>query len=305
MIGTVRSAGSSPAELPLSGGQAGATVKLHPLLCAQLRGPGGWFHRISGPTAAPRALGLGVPRSEYVPVPIVAFLVEHPLAGPILIDTGVHASANVDPRQNLGWFGALMARGITMDRDQTAAALCRARGVDPASISLIVMTHLHFDHAGGLADFPSATVIVSEPEWRSAIASTSAIRGYVRAQLDPRLSYQTVDFQMAKAIRRDPFDKALDLFADGSVTLVCTPGHSSGHMSVILRLRDREALIAGDAIYTMATLRDDERPWRTENRQAFERSLKMLRTYDRENPTALIIPGHDMNAWEQLDSSYA
>lgn len=300
----MRIARASPAELPLSGGQAGATVKLHPLLCAQLHGPAGWFHRVSGPTAAPRALGFGVPRSEYVQVPIVAFLVEHPTAGAILIDTGLHASAITDPRQNLGWFGALMARGMTMDTSQTAVAQCMARGVDPASVSVIVMTHLHFDHASALVDFPGATVIVSEPEWKSAIGRTGTMKGYVKAQLDPRLSYRTVDFHTTKAARRDPFAQTLDLFADGSVTLVSTPGHSAGHMSIVLRLSDREALIAGDAIYTMATLRDGERPWRSEDTQAFEHSLETLREYDRKNPTALIIPGHDMDAWEQLDHSY-
>ena len=295
---------ASPAELPLPGGQAGATVKLHPLLCAQLHAPAGWFHRANGPAAGLKALGIGVTRSEYVRVPIVAFLVEHPSAGVILIDTGLHASTITNPRQNLGWFGALMARSMTMDADQTAAAQCQARGINPASISLILMTHLHFDHASALADFPSATVIVSEPEWKSATGGTGALRGYVKAQFDPRLSYRTVDFKEFKALRRDPFDLAVDLFADGSIMLLFTPGHSTGHMSILVRLSDREALIAGDAIYTMATLRENERPWRSEDAEAFERSLAALRKYDQENPTAIIIPLHDMDAWEQLDRFY-
>lgn len=296
---------ASPAELPFAGGQTDATVKLRPLLCAELSGPAAWFHRVSGPTAGLKALGFGVPRSAYVQVPIVAFLVEHPTAGPILIDTGLHASTITNPRQNLGWFGALMARGMTMDADQTVVNQCRALGIEPSEIHLVVMTHMHFDHASALADFSAATILVSAPEWKSATGPGAAIRGYVRAQLDPHLSYRTIDFTGPGTSRRGPFDLTLDLFGDGSITLVSTPGHSTGHMSIILRLSDREALIAGDAIYTLATLREGERPWRSEHPRAFERSLKMLRQYDQENPTALIIPGHDMDAWEQLDRFYA
>jgi glyoxylase-like metal-dependent hydrolase (beta-lactamase superfamily II) len=270
-----------------------------------MSGPLGWFHARSGRAAALRALGIGVPRDQYIRVPIVAFLVEHPSAGAFLIDTGFHASAVAQPRQNLGLLGAFMARGLKMGPTQTIAAQCRTLGADPATLGLVLMTHLHFDHASALADFPAATVLVSAPEWRSATGPGAAMRGYVRAQLATGPNYRTIDFAEPGASRRGPFDLTFDLFGDGSVTLLLTPGHSAGHMSIILRLSNREALIAGDAIYTMATLRDGERPWRSENPQAFERSLDALREYDRENPTALIIPGHDMDAWEQLDRSYS
>ena len=73
---------------------------------------------------------------------------------------------------------------------------------------------------------------------------------------------------------------------------------------MLARLREREALIAGDAIYTMATLRAGRRPWHSQNRKAFERSLRALQAYDREHPDALIIPGHDMAHWETLAERY-
>ncbi|HEY7934920.1 MAG TPA: N-acyl homoserine lactonase family protein [Solirubrobacteraceae bacterium] len=295
---------ATPIDLPLPGGQAGASVTLHPLLCAEMIGPPGWFHRLSGPSASLKALGIGVPRSEYIRVPIVAFLIEHPSAGAILIDTGFHASAITRSHRNLGLFGALTTRGIKMQEDGTVAAQCRGLGVDPATVALIVMTHLHFDHASALADFPGATVLVSEPEWKSAVGPGAGTRGYVRAQLDPRPSYRTIDFSDPNASRRGPFDLTLDLLGDGSIVALFTPGHSAGHMSIIVRLSNREALIAGDAIYTMATLREDERPWRSEDSSAFERSLSALKKYDQEHPDALIIPGHDMDAWERLEPSY-
>ncbi len=74
---------------------------------------------------------------------------------------------------------------------------------------------------------------------------------------------------------------------------------------MILRLSTREALIAGDAIYTMATLRDGERPWRSEDAKDFERSLGTIQAYDREQPEALIVPGHDTEHWRGLEKRYS
>ena len=82
-----------------------------------------------------------------------------------------------------------------MQPAQTAAAQLRARGIEPAEIRLIVMTHLHFDHASALADFPAATVLVSGDEWRAARARRiPSLLGYTSAQIDPRLAYRTLDF---------------------------------------------------------------------------------------------------------------
>jgi N-acyl homoserine lactone hydrolase len=300
---------ASPAELPLPGGRAEASVVLHPLLCAEMSGPIGWFERVAGPTATLKALGIGVPAEQNVAVPIVAFLVEHPSAGPILIDTGFHGVLATGSKQernrNLGLTGRVMGRSTRMEPEQSVASQLKTRGIDPTDVRLIVMTHLHFDHASGLSEFPAATVLVAKPEWRAARGRGSALRGYCEAQLDPRQIYRTVDFDGPPAARLGSFARTLDLFGDGSIVLAFTPGHSDGHMSVILRLSSREALIAGDAIYTMATLRDGARPWRSEDARAFERSLSELEDYDRANPDALIVPGHDMEHWRQLETRYS
>ena len=95
------------AVLPLPGGTTGATVRLHPLLSGTASGPPGWIHREDGRLAKLHALGIGVPKSDFLDIPIVSFLVEHPSAGPVLIDTGLHPSCAVDPKQNLGRVGAL------------------------------------------------------------------------------------------------------------------------------------------------------------------------------------------------------
>jgi N-acyl homoserine lactone hydrolase len=292
---------SKRAELPLQGGQSGATLKLRPLLCAQVGMPPNWFHRRRGPLETLKAFGMGVPESGLMEIPIPAYLLEHPSAGAVLVDTGMHASlANGGGRErarNLGPIGRMMSRHASMRPEQTVAAQLRARGLDAGNIELVVMTHLHFDHASALCDFPNATVLVDEREWKAAWARGALLNGYSRAQLDPGPSYRTIDFTAASVVSRGPFERTVDVFGDGALTLCATPGHTAGHLSLIARLKGGEALLSADAAYTMATIRNGERPWLTHDRTAFEHSLHQIQTYDRENPDALIIPGHDMEAW--------
>src|SRR5205807_835691 len=146
------------ATLPLEGGRPGAAVTLRPLLSAEMISPPGWFERGEGAAASLRALGIGVPADARIRIPIVAFLIEHPTAGPVLVDTGFHASvASGDARErvrNLGPVGWLMARGMRMRPEQAIAAQLRELGIAPEQLELVVMTHLHFDHASALCDFP-------------------------------------------------------------------------------------------------------------------------------------------------------
>jgi len=86
--------------------------------------------------------------------------------------------------------------------------------------------------------------------------------------------------------------------------MVSTPGHTLGHVSVVLRLKGREALIAGDAIYTMRTLTDSALPRMMADEHVFRRSLREIQIYAEQTPDALIVPGHDMSAWNALEPVY-
>ncbi|MEY2514666.1 MAG: N-acyl homoserine lactone hydrolase, partial [bacterium] len=131
----------TPVSLPLPGGSPGATVRVRPLRCGEVLLPPRALERPRG--ALWQLRGIGVPRKRslrwsWVPVPV--FLVEHPTAGRMLVDTGFHATVGDDPRTSLGrrqaWL--LPAR---LGPDESAPARLRALGIDPAEIGLVVMTH--------------------------------------------------------------------------------------------------------------------------------------------------------------------
>jgi N-acyl homoserine lactone hydrolase len=296
-----RGRGARPAQLPLKRGAPGASVRLHPLLCGTFKGSPRWFEGPQGWKGAPRALGIGVPVRDMLEVPIVAFLVEHPSAGALLVDTGLHPTvAHGGLSRSFGRIAALGFKDLKMRPEQALSAQLQEHGIAPSEIALIVMTHLHVDHAGALEQFPGATVAMSKREWEQF---GGALDGYNPAQLDAPVAYRTLDFD-TDGVPAAGFEQTLDLFEDGSVRAVHTPGHSPGHLSLILRLAGGEALLTGDAIFTMSALHGEAEPWRIHDRARYRSSLAQLRRYAAEHPDALIVPGHDMQAWRALRPVY-
>ena len=292
-----------PADLPLAGGRRGATVVLHPLLTGRVRGPKAWFLRSEGRLGALRAYGIGVPKRDWIDVPVPAFLVEHPGAGPVLIDTGFHPSVAVNPSQNLGRIAPFIFKDLKMDPDQAVPAQLREKGIPPGDVRVVVMTHLHMDHASAISEFPQATFVVSAPEWESA-TTRGQRHGYVRRQFDHGFDYRLLDFESRDASSFSGFGRSFDLFGDGSVRALFTPGHTLGHMSVVVRTSGLEVLITGDAIYLRETLESSHLPHRTDDEHLFRRSLREIQQYRKETPDALIIPGHDWEAWNELEPEY-
>jgi glyoxylase-like metal-dependent hydrolase (beta-lactamase superfamily II) len=288
------------ATLPLPGGKDGATVRVHPVSTGTAMYPVDALYRRGGRLAALHALGVG---SEKVEIPIPTFIVEHPGAGLMLIDTGFHASLAVDPKANLG---PVLGRLFTprMGPDDALPDQLRARGFDPKDVKLVVMTHLHVDHASGVAQFPDATFVVSMREWHSATEEKGLTAGYVRRQFDHAFDWRTVEFDSDEVNSFSTFGRSHDLFGDGSVRLAYTPGHTLGHMSVIMRTSAGNFIVVADAAYTMRTLEESVMPYGAHDEHEFRRSLKEVQRYIEQTPDAIVSVGHDLAAFRSLEATY-
>jgi glyoxylase-like metal-dependent hydrolase (beta-lactamase superfamily II) len=281
-----------PVQLPLDGGQTDATVRLHPLLGGTAAWPEAWPHRVDGRLRPLRAIGVGSPA---VKIPLPAFLVEHPGAGPVLIDTGL------DPAMDFGRvLGTTAARSFRIAPEGSVPDQLRARGIDPADVKLVLMTHMHLDHASGIGLFPQANLLMSEREWRAFTSRGAVLGGYVGSHVPEGATVRTLDFDGPQAGTHATFARALDLFGDGSVRAVYTPGHTAGHTSFVVRTGAGEVLVAGDAVYTRHTLETGHLPAVMASEERFQASLDQIRQYD----GGLVIPGHDQAAWDDLDEVY-
>ena len=294
-----------PLTEPLSGGgPAETTVSVEPLRVGEVHFPGESFESTGGRLANLRALGIGTPRSRWWKVPCPAFIIHHPSVGPFVVDTGLHPSVSAKPAANFGRLAAATVKPELADGDDLPAQL-RRRGIDARTISLVVMTHLHYDHASGMSEFPGATFILTEDEWRFATTVNRPIlHGYRPSHYDYAFDYRTLSYDEARIDSYSTFGRTFDLFGDGSVRLVFLPGHTPGHQAVLCHLRDRDLLIAGDAIYTYGQLTDAPPAPRPEDPHTYRRSLQELRLFHSQFPQAVIIPGHDAEHWATLDARY-
>jgi glyoxylase-like metal-dependent hydrolase (beta-lactamase superfamily II) len=296
-------ADTRPLTAPLAGGSEGASVAVEPLRTGQVQMPPALLEN-AGRLARLRATGVGTPRSRWGWVPAGSFLVHHPTAGPFVIDTGLHPSIAARPAANLGRLLAWWARP-RLEPGEDLPAQLRARGIDSKAIRVVVMTHLHYDHASAMSEFPGATFVVSEPEW--VVATTERrplLHGYRPAHYDYAFDYRTLRYDGSHISSYASFGRTFDLFGDGSVRLAFAPGHSAGHQAVVCRLADRDLVIAGDALYNQRQLADAPLPPRPADPHTFRRSLQELRLFRRQYPQAPIVPSHDAVFWETIAARY-
>jgi N-acyl homoserine lactone hydrolase len=296
---------AKPLHEPLAGGTPGATVAVEPIVAgtvtwsrSMMESPGGRLLTLK----LLRALLTGEPAMT---VPCPAFLIRHPSAGAILVDTGLHPSIATDGRENFGALGARIGKP-SLEPGEDVPAQLRRRGLEPGEVPVVVMTHLHLDHSSAISEFPHATFVVSEVEWEAATSGPSPLlNGYRRAHYDYAFDYRTVDFDRGGVDSYASFGRTHDLFGDGSVRLAFTPGHSAGHMSLVCHLKQRDFVIGADATYTSGQLAGTAppapRPFDAHN---YRRSLQELRLFAREYPDAVVTPGHDPEFFSRLEPRY-
>lgn len=226
-----------------------------------------------------------------VEVPVPFFLLRHP-RGQAIVDGGNPLAVARDPRAH--WGGLADIFEVHMTQDQHCAAQLAALGVDAGSVTHIVQTHLHIDHTGALGHFPQAEVVVHERELEAARAAGSPeATGYVRADYErPDLRWRT-------------WSDELDLFGDGAVQLIETPGHSAGHTSLLLSLEETgPMLLTADASDNRDQWEGRTHPRSLHSREQANRSMQRLRELA-EQTGALLVFGHDAENWAGLSHAPA
>lgn len=211
-----------------------------------------------GPTRQHMYAWLLTSRRWTAPRPINVYAIEH-RDGLVLFDTGQDRASVTEP----GYFpggvvGVLYGRLARFDiePDQTLARQLATLGHRPSDVHTAVVSHLHQDHIGGLRELTGATVVVGDEEWRTMAGPFAAVRGFLRSHIEvPGLRWRRVHHERMDDPAIAPFTTGHDLFADGSLVLLPTPGHTPGSTSLLVRRPGRPALLlVGDLTYDASLL---------------------------------------------------
>ena len=239
----------------------------------------GWMSNDAG------ALETGASGDIRYPVPGYAVVHER---GVVVFDTGLHEPL-MRSSEELGPLASIFTVELT-EQDLVDRRLAAA-GIDPAAVTHVVNSHLHFDHCGRNGPFAHATTLLQRDEWEAATA---------RAPLGSPMDE-------VAAGRIELVDGAHDVFGDGTVVCVPTPGHTAGHQSLLVRAStapdaDR-ALLVGDACYLPRMLLERSLPPFAADRDRQLASYDALTGHERDGVHLLF--SHDVATWDRVPRGLA
>lgn len=227
---------------------------------------------------------------ESYEIPVPWFLIKHP-KGNVIIDGGNAAEVAQDAR---GYWGDIVnAYDPVMDPTENCVAQARSVGVEPEDVRYVLQSHLHLDHSGAVGRFPRATYFVQrlehdyarQPDWFAKAA-------YIREDFDR----PGVDWKFLGGEYTDNYD----LFGDGAIRMIFTPGHSPGHQSFLVQLPNTgPVLLTIDAAYTLDHWEDRALPGLVCSAVDAVRSVRKLRKIA-EDTGAMVVTGHDPDGWRQF-----
>ena len=239
-------------------------------------------------------------RSWTDPLPIHVWAIEHP-EGVIVVDTGETARA-CEP----GWFPRWhpyfrLAVRLDVKPDDEIGPQLRGLGIEPGDVRKVVLTHLHTDHSGGLEHFEGVEILCSRAEHEAASGRLGVARGFIPHRWPDWFDPALIEFGREPF---GPFPESLALTEAGDVRVVPTPGHTAGHVSVVLDEGDRVLFFAGDTSYDEELLKDAALDGVAPDPKAALASMERIRELGHQRPT-VYLPAHDPAAARRLEERSA
>lgn len=240
---------------------------------------------------------------RWVDLPLQAFLIDH-RDGLILFDAGIDPAVQSEStyiKQAIGRF--LLPRIFRFhlsDADRIDRVLSRI-GVSAEEIKTAIISHLHFDHVGGIGCFPQAELLVSKTEWQILSEPHPEREWILREHIEiPSAKWRQISFEPTDDPLFEDFKGVHDVAGDGSMILLPTPGHTKGSMSMLVRQDGwRPILLVADLTYETALLEKDQVPG-TGDKETLLASFAKVRRLKERLPELEIVASHDFAAKEAL-----
>ena len=240
---------------------------------------------------------------RWVPVPLNVFVIEHQ-DGLVLFDTGADPALATDrgywPDRITRLFMEHIFRWDIGPDDGLASRLAAA-GYSADDVTTAVLSHLHFDHAGGIGAIPQAELLVAAEAWEHLHGPHPWREGVLpRDLLVDDARWKVMELQPVTDPDLAAFDEMHDMRGDGSMIVLPTPGHLPGSVSLLVRRSDAApVLLIGDLTYSDELL-DRDQVAATGERELLLDSYARVRALRDRIPGLVVIASHDATAADKL-----
>ena len=243
---------------------------------------------------------------RWIKVPVTATLIEH-RDGLVLFDTGIDPVIATDPGYISSPIGRFLRHRIFRLHVGPKDALDKqlaTLGFAASDVKTAVISHLHFDHVGGIAHVPQAELLVSAREWEILSQPHPEREWVLREHIEiPGAKWQPITFQATDDPLFAPFGGCFDVAGDGSMMLLPTPGHTPGSLSMLVRSPPfAPILLVGDLTYQTDLLMAD-RVAGTGNAAQLRASFAKVRALQSRLPDLVIVAAHDPAAADVLKAA--
>ena len=240
---------------------------------------------------------------SWVKAPITSYAIEH-RDGLVLFDTGVDPALVSDPNYISSPIGRFILKKVFRFHIGPEDALDKqleAINLAATDVKKVVVSHLHFDHIGGISHVPQAELLVSKDEWRRLNAPNPEQDWMLREHIElPGANWQPIEFVPTSDPLLAPFGVCYDCMGDGSMILLPTPGHTPGSMSMLVQCSGLPPLLfVGDLTYELDPLHSDQVPGIGDAEQ-LRASFAKVRELEEALPGLVVVPSHDPFASEKL-----
>ena len=234
---------------------------------------------------APSSLLMHGGDDTLVQLPCPSFLIEHP-KGLVLFDTGCNPKIIDDA---VGYWGEVAGHlPVRWSHAETLDKQIEGVGYKTSDVKYVILSHSHLDHSGGLTYFPNAKFLVGAKELQYAYWPDP----------DRRWAFILDDFLPTRGYDWLELGQDFDLFGDGALRFLYTPGHTPGECTLVVNLPNRQIVLPGDTVHLRAALDQEATMGADVDPVAAVLSLRRIKAL-RDLHGATVWITHDPDDWKE------